>query len=245
MEVEKDKEHQEPLAKKQNTALSRESMIEAKSQEIRASRQEVTVEVSSDSESSGYSNSTEHSPLSKNQHEDDMTSTSKEEGRPIDIEEVNQTPKAGGDALLVKPNPDLGRCTTPLWLRQMLMPRGEVVTIQAIEDIQGLAEKEDDARQKKMAETVAKVIRSDDDGHWKVQIAIPRVSKAADEIVAQDYEIVEHDLGKITDDMECDEIQEGVASIREKLRKANEENARLRVENRYWRNCYQGAYLAI
>ena len=114
------------------------------------------------------------------------------------------------------------------------MPRGKVVTVQRDEDIQGLVEKEDDARQKQMAKTVAKVIRSDDDGHRKVQIAIPRVSKAADEIVAQEYEIVEHDLGRITDDMECEEIQEGVASIREKLRKANEENARLRAENRYW-----------
>ena len=57
-----------------------------------------------------------------------------------------------------------------------------------------------------MAKTVAKVIRSDDDGRRKVQIAIPRFSKAADEIVAQDYEIVEHDLGRITDELECEEI---------------------------------------
>ena len=81
-----------------------------------------------------------------------------------------------------------------------------------------------------MAETVAKVIRSDDDHRQKIQIAIPRVSKAADEIVAQDYEIVEHDLGRITDELECEEIQEGVASIGEKLRKTNEENARLRAK---------------
>ena len=66
-----------------------------------------------------------------------------------------------------------------------------------------------------------------------------------DEIVAQDYEIVEHDLGRITEELECEEIQEGMASIGEKLRKANEENARLRAENRYWRNFYQGAYPPI
>ena len=82
------------------------------------------VEVSFDSKSSGYSNSTEYPTLSENRHGNDMKSTSKEEDRPIDIEEVNQTPKARGDALLVEPNPDLGRCTAPLWLRQMLMPRG-------------------------------------------------------------------------------------------------------------------------
>ena len=174
-------------------------MIEAKSQEVRASGQEVTVEVSSDSELSGYSNSTKYSPLFENQNQDDMTSTSKEEGRSMDIEEVNQTPKARCDALLVEPNLDLGRCTTPLWLRQMLMPRGEVLTVQRVEDIQRLVEKEDDARQKQIAKTVAKVIRSDDDGHRKVQIAIPKVSKVTDEIVAQDYEIVEHDLERITD----------------------------------------------
>ena len=143
LEVEKDKEHQEPPAKKQNTVLSRESMIEAKNREVKVSGQDVTVEVSSDSESSGYSNSTEYSPLFENQNQDDMTSTSKEEGRPIDIEEVNQTPKARGDALLVEPNSDLGRYTAPLWLRQMLMPRSEVVTVRTVEDIQGLAEKED------------------------------------------------------------------------------------------------------
>ena len=122
------------------------------------------------------------------------------------------------------------------------MPRGKVVTVRTVEDIQGLAEKEDNVIQKQMAETVAKVIRSDDDGRRKVQIAIPRVSKAADEIVAQDYEIVEHDLRRITDKLEYEEIQEGVALIGEKLRQANEENARLRAENRYWRNCNQGAY---
>ena len=106
------------------------------------------VEVSSNSKSSGYSNSTKYSPLSKNQHEDDMIATGEEEDRPIDIEEVSQAPRADGDALFVEPNPDLGRCIAPLWLRQMLMPSGEVVTIQTVEDIQGLVEKEDDARQK-------------------------------------------------------------------------------------------------
>ena len=67
----------------------------------------------------------------------------------------------------------------------MLMPRGEVVTIQTIGDIQGLVEKEDSEKLKQIAETVAKIIRSDDEGYWKVQIAIPKVSKAVDEIVAQ------------------------------------------------------------
>ena len=43
-----------------------------------------------------------------------------------------------------------------------------------------------------------------------------------DEIVAHEYEIVEHDLGRIMDDMECEEIQEGMVSIKERLRKANE-----------------------
>ena len=89
-------------------SLQQRSMIEAKGQEVRASRQVVTVEVSSHSGSSGYRNSTEYSPLSENQNEDDMTSASEEEDRPIDIEEVNQTPKVCGDALLVEPNPDLG-----------------------------------------------------------------------------------------------------------------------------------------
>ena len=113
-----------------------------------------------------------------------MTSTREEEDKPIDTKEKSQTPKVDGDALLVEPNLDLGRCTVPLWLRQMLMPRGEVVTIQRVEDIQGLVEKGFDARKKQMVEIVAKLIRSDDDGHRRVQIAIPRVSKAADEIVA-------------------------------------------------------------
>ena len=67
-------------------------------------------------------------------------------------------------------------------------------------------EKEDGEKQKQTAKTVAKVIRSDDEGHRKVQIAIPKVSKSVDEIVAQEYEIVEHNLGRITNDMECEEI---------------------------------------
>ena len=53
---------------------------------------------------------------------------------------------------------------------------------------------------------MAKVIKSDDDGHRKVQIAIPKVRKVVDEIVAQKYEIVEHNLGRIMDDIECEEI---------------------------------------
>ena len=84
---------------------------------------------------------------------------------------------------------------------------------------------------------MAKVIRSDDEGHRKVQIAIPKVSKAVDEIVGQDYEIVEHNLGRITDDMECEEIQEGMVSIRERLRKANERILKWEAENKYWRDC--------
>lgn len=200
--------------------------------------------MSSGSESSGYSNSTGYSPLSENQVKED-TIVNGEGDRPIDIEallveEGSQAPKAVGDALLVEPNPDLGRCTAPLWLRQMLMPRAKVVAIQTVEDIQGLVEKEDDVGQKQIAGTVAKVIRSGDDGHQKVQIVVPKVSKAVGDIVAQDYEIVEHDMGRITDDMECEEVQEGIASIREKLRKANERIAKLEIENKYWRDSYLG-----
>ena len=80
------------------------------------------------------------------------------------------------------------------------------MNVQIVEDIQGLVEKENSEKQKQIAEIVAKVIRSDDEGHRKVQIAIPKVSKAVDEIVAHEYEVVEYDLGRITDDMECGEI---------------------------------------
>ena len=190
----------------------------------------------SNSESSGYSDSTEYSPLSENQHGDDMAVTSEEEDGPIDIEGLSQAPEAGGDALLVEPNPDLGRCTTPLWLRQMIMTRGKVVIVRTIEDIQGLVEKEDSEKQKQIAKAVAKVIRSDDDGHQKVQIAIPTVDKALDEIATQEHEIVEHNLGRNTDDMECEEIQEGIVSIREMLRKANERIIKLEAENKYLRD---------
>ena len=83
--------------------------------------------MSFDSKSSGYSESTKYSPILENQHRDDLIVTSKEEDRPIDIEEISQAPEAIGDALLVELNPNLGRCIAPLWLRQMLMTRGEVV----------------------------------------------------------------------------------------------------------------------
>ena len=86
------------------------------------------------------------------------------------------------------------------------MPRGEVVTVWIVEDIQGLVEKEDGEKQKQIAKMVAKVIRSNDEGHQKVQIAIPKVSKTEDEIVAQEYEIVEHNLERIMNDMECEVI---------------------------------------
>ena len=129
MEVENNKEHQEPPTKKQNTTPPRESIIEAKSQEVKASEKRITIEVSSDLESSGYNNRTEYSPLSKNQLGDYLTVTSEEEDKLIDIEEVTEVPKVDGDALLFKPNPDSGRCTAPPWLRQMLMPRGKVVII--------------------------------------------------------------------------------------------------------------------
>ena len=52
-------------------------------------------------------------------------------------------------------------------------------------------------------------------------------------------------MGRITDDMEYEENQEGMVSIREKLRKANERIVKLEAENKYWRNCYQGAYPPI
>ena len=47
------------------------------------------VEVRSDLESSGYNESTEYSPLSKNQQGDDMVVTSGEEGGLIDIDVVS------------------------------------------------------------------------------------------------------------------------------------------------------------
>ena len=37
--------------------------------------------------------------------------------------------------------------------------------------------------------------------------------------------------------MECEEIQEGMVSIRERLRKANERISKLEAENKYWRDC--------
>ena len=44
---------------------------------------------------------------------------------------------------------------------------------------------------------------------------------------------MEHDLGRIMDDMECEEIQEGMASVREKLRKENKKIVKLEAENKY------------
>ena len=63
LEVEKGKEHLEPLAKRQHVAPSRESIIEARGQEVNSNDKGAAMEVSSDSESSGYSESTEYSPL--------------------------------------------------------------------------------------------------------------------------------------------------------------------------------------
>ena len=54
------------------------------------------VEVSSNLESSGYSDSTEYSPLSENQCGDDVTVISEEEDGKIDIEEISQTPQLLG-----------------------------------------------------------------------------------------------------------------------------------------------------
>lgn len=122
-------------------------------------------------------------------------------------------------------------------VKENALPRGEVVTARTVEDIQGLIEKDDSKNQKQMAKTMAKVIRSDNDGHQKVQIAIPTIEKALDEIATQEYEIVEHSLGRNTDDMECEEIQEGIVSIRERLRKANERIIKLETKNKYWRDC--------
>ena len=106
-------------------------------------------------------------------------------------------------------------------------------------------EKGDSENQKQMAKTVVKVIRSDSDGHRRVQIVVPTVDKALDEIAAEEYEIVEHNLGRNRDDMECEEIHKGMVSVREKLRKANERIVKLEVEKKYWRNCYHRAYMPI
>ena len=47
------------------------------------------------------------------------------------------------------------------------------------------------------------------------------------------------------DHMECEEIQKGMASVREKLRKANEKIVKLEAKNKYWRNFCQEAYPPI
>ena len=49
--------------KRRNATSSRESIIDARAQEDNASGQGAAIEVSFDSESSGYNNSTEYSPL--------------------------------------------------------------------------------------------------------------------------------------------------------------------------------------
>ena len=146
------------------------------------------VEVSSNLESSCYSDSIEYSPLSENQCGDDMIVTSEEEDGKIDIEEISQTPQVVDDDQLIKPNKNLGRCTAPLWLRKILMSRGKVVTAQIVEDIQRLIKKGGSENQKQIEKIVEKVIRSDSDGHRKIEIAIPMVNKAFDEISAQEYE---------------------------------------------------------
>ena len=68
------------------------------------------------------------------------------------------------------------------------MSRGKVVTTQIVGDIQRLIKKGDSENQKKIAKIVEKVIRSDSDGHRNIEISIPMVSKAFDEIFAQEYE---------------------------------------------------------
>ena len=134
LESEKGKERDGPPAKKQNKIPSRESVMEARTQKISVGEQGAAAEVSSDSESSGYSMSTEYSPVSVD---------GKLDSGPVDVEAMSQVPDAGGDALMVEPNPNLGRCNAPLWLRQLLMPRSEVAAIQTLEEIQGTMNKED------------------------------------------------------------------------------------------------------
>lgn len=138
-EAGKKREHDGPPAKRQSTIPSRESVMEARAQRVSVGEQVAAVEVSSDSESSGYSMSTKYSPLSVNEHVVDSESDS----GPVDVGVMSQAPKTSGDALLVEPNPDLGRCNALLWLRQLLMPRGEVVTVRTSEEIQGIVDKED------------------------------------------------------------------------------------------------------
>lgn len=78
------------------------------------------------------------------------------------------------------------------------MPRGEVVTARTVEDIQVLMEKGDSENQKQMAKTVARVIRSDNNGHRKVQISILTVSKALDEIASLSNSCTKQPLVKTT-----------------------------------------------
>ena len=131
--------------------------MEDRAQKISVGEQGATTKVSSDSESSSYSISTEYSPI--------LVDGDSDSG-PVDVEAMSQVLDAGGDALMVKPNLDLGRCNASFWLRQFLMPRGEVTAIQTSEEIQGTTDKED--RQKRAAEMVARVIRDSSDGYEKV-----------------------------------------------------------------------------
>ena len=145
-------------------------------------------------------------------------------------------PQVVGDDKLIKPNTNLGRCTAPLWLREINMLRGKVATTYIVKDIQGLMKKGDSENHNKIVKIVEKVIRSDSDGHQKVEIAISMVSKALNEIVAQEYDIVKHDLGTKIDDIECEENQEGIISIKERLRKENERIINLEADKKYWRD---------
>ena len=70
LEVEKGKEHLEPQAKRQHAAPSRESIIEARGQEVNSSDKGVVVEVSSDSKSSGYRERAPSTPLSWRTHKE-------------------------------------------------------------------------------------------------------------------------------------------------------------------------------
>ena len=104
-----------------------------------------------------------------------------------------------------EPNWELGRCTAPSWLRDFLKPRKTIMPIMPEDNIDDILQEIEKEKEEQPAETIAKVIR-DSSGTRKVQIAIPKGDKLKDDVRVQDYEIVEHELGTTTREIEYEEL---------------------------------------
>lgn len=120
--------------------------------------------------------------------------------------------------------------TIPEWLKER-MKKKAMVEVQPMDDVDEFLAQISKPIEKKKAKKFSKIIR-DGSGSHILQVAVPKVDKAKEDILPKEYEVRKIDLGPAMQEQKIEDLDDSISVIKEKLRKEQETNNQVREENR-------------